>query len=132
MAKKYVSQLLDENLAEQWFGLVNECFDAGDVETLKGLRFRKGHPDLVAAPNVAIIYWGYLQAAMETLPQRKIKAREREEWASLDVWPLTPIPFGHAPGYWRRTIEPISNQKSHEEMVTDNLEATRTKRQHLA
>lgn len=133
MAKKYVSQFLDPELAEQWFALVNELHDAGDKEGLMQLRFRKDHPDIATAPNVGIIFWGYLKAAIDTVGSvSKIQARD-EEFADLDVaWPLTPIPLGHAPGYWRRHIEPTPQRKSHKEIVAENLESVRARAKHLA
>jgi hypothetical protein len=138
--KTYTSQFLDPALAESWFALVNEAYDAEDIETLKGLSFRKGHPDIAAAPNVGVIFWGYLRAAIETLKDGTKKQADQAgcEWQSLEAWPLSPLPHGHAPGYWTRAIVPTpknmqeAKKKSHKEKVKESLESVRERAKHLA
>lgn len=110
------SSFLDPEIMAQFFELVNELHDDDDLAGLKALRFRKGHPDIIEAPNVGVIVWGYLKAAIDTLSngtKRRIQAAEAEFWGETEIdaiWPLAPRPYCHA-DYWTRTIVPLTKKE---------------------
>jgi len=76
---RYVARWHDADLIEDWLRLVNECYDAEDLDTLVMMQNLMRRQPI--EPNIAMILWGYVTAAIEITrkgPRKEIEARRRD------------------------------------------------------